>query len=90
MILRIFEGRVAATHAAEVHEAIRSTGLPELEQADGCISATFARTFDDDAEVILVVSVWKDWDSIAKWTKGNPERPVFYQGKTELMAARGH
>jgi heme-degrading monooxygenase HmoA len=86
VILRIFEGLIAAGCEAEFHQIVRQHGLPELASAPGCLSATFARAVGEEGETFTVVSVWSDWDSLSTWTGGQPQQVVYYQGRQDLLA----
>ncbi len=74
MIIRIFRTRVKANKVQEFEKFINTKGVPNLKKQTGCV-ASYAGRHDKKSTDFVVVSVWKDLDSLKKFTGASWQKP---------------
>ena len=64
MIVRVLSVQIAPDHGAEFHEYLRDHGLPRIQAHPGLVSAHVGRRTEGSDEQAIVVTIWRDWDSL--------------------------
>jgi hypothetical protein len=64
MIVRVLNVRIAPNRGAEFHAFVRDHGLPRLQGHPGLVSLNVGRRSEEADEYAIVVTVWRDWDSL--------------------------
>ena len=75
MILRVLTVEIAPGRGAEFHAFIRDKGLPRIQAHPGLISAHIGRRTEGGDERALVVTVWRDWESLQDALGPDPSQP---------------
>lgn len=91
MIVRVWSCRCKRGKQDEFENFIRSELLPTLRQIDGCLYAIAAKDFAGRQPKVMLVTVWKNLDSLKSFTGPqwrrrivNPKAATFISGKPEL------
>jgi hypothetical protein len=75
MIVRVLTVRIANDRGAEFHAFVRDHGLPRIQEHPGLVSVHVGRRTDGPAEHAIVVTVWRDWESITDALGPDPSKP---------------
>jgi len=75
MILRVLTVEIAPGRGPEFHAYIRDKGLPRIQAHPGLISAHIGRRTEGGDEHAIVVTVWRDWDSLQEALGPDPSQP---------------
>ena len=91
MIVRVWSCRCRRGKEEEFENFIRSELLPSLRQNGGCLNAIAAKDFAARQPKVLLVTVWRNLDSLRSFTGPqwrrrivNPKAATFISGEPEL------
>jgi quinol monooxygenase YgiN len=91
MIVRVWRCKCKLGKLEGFESFIRSELFPTLKRNDGCLRATVAKDLSRRQPRVLIVTTWKDLDSLMSftgphWKKSivNPKAAAFISGKPEL------
>jgi hypothetical protein len=91
MIVRVWSCKCRPGKLEGFENFIHSELFPVLEKNDGCLRAIAAKDLTGRQQKIIIVTVWKDLDSLTSftgphWRKDivNPKAAAFISGKPEL------
>ena len=70
MILRTWHGRTNLADADKYEEFMRERAAPDYQSIPGLIRAMFTRRDEDDAAHFLLVTIWRDWESVKQFGRG--------------------
>jgi hypothetical protein len=85
MIVRVLSVRIAKDRGAEFHAFVRDRGLPRIQVHPGLVSVHVGRRADGPAELAIVVTVWRDWESIMDALGPDPSQPYMLTPESELI-----
>ncbi|MCS6783706.1 MAG: antibiotic biosynthesis monooxygenase [Candidatus Caldarchaeum sp.] len=88
MIIRVWtcplkKGAEKAFEEFAVREA-----APLMRKTEGCLDAYFGIDFSSDPAVGVVVSLWRDIESIKSFTGGNWREPFIHPTEEPLLAEK--
>jgi heme-degrading monooxygenase HmoA len=78
MIARIWRGRTRAADAEAYTAFLERTGLADYRATPGNAGALVLRRLEDDTAEFVLVSFWRDIDSIRSFAGPDPERAFYY------------
>ena len=87
MILRILTVEIAPGRGAEFHAFIREKGLPRIQRHPGLVSAHIGRRTAGGDEHAVVVTVWRDWESLQDALGPDPSQPYLVTPDYEMVAS---
>jgi hypothetical protein len=87
MIIRVLSVQIAPDRGADFHEFIRDRGLPRIQAHPGLVSAHVGRRAEGQDELAIVVTVWKDWESITDALGPDPSQPYLLTPSTGLVTS---
>lgn len=87
MIIRVLSVLVEPDRGAEFHAFIRERGLPRIQAHPGLISAHVGRRTEGSDELAIVVTVWKDWESLTEALGPDPLEPYMLTPATGLVVS---
>lgn len=87
MIVRVLTVRIAKDRGAEFHAFVRDRGLPRIQEHPGLVSVHVGRRTDGPAEHAIVVTVWRDWESISDALGPDPLAPYLPTPESGLVEA---
>jgi hypothetical protein len=85
MIVRVLSVRVAQDRGAEFHAFVRDRGLPRIQQHPGLVSVHVGRRTDGPTEHAIVVTVWRDWESLTDAIGPDPSKPYMLTPESGLV-----
>jgi antibiotic biosynthesis monooxygenase (ABM) superfamily enzyme len=84
VIVRLLRARIAPNRTPEFHEFIQRVGLPALRATAGLLDVHVGRRSVGTHEEAVVVSVWRDWDSLTA-VIDDPQQPYLLTAETGLV-----
>jgi hypothetical protein len=87
MIVRVLSVQIAPDHGAEFHEYVREQGLPRIQAHPGLVSAHVGRRTDGSDEQAIIVTIWRDWDSLTDALGPDPSQPYLLPRSLKLVAS---
>jgi hypothetical protein len=85
MIVRVLTVRIAKDRGAEFHAFVRDRGLPRIQEHPGLVSVHVGRRTDGAVEHAIVVTVWRDWESITEALGPDPLQPYMPTPESDLV-----
>jgi heme-degrading monooxygenase HmoA len=85
MIARIWHGTVAASQAAEYHEFLLRTGVPDYQATPGNRGVQVLRRIDGDTAHFQIITIWDDLDSIRVFAGDEVERARYYDEDDDFL-----
>lgn len=85
MIIRVLSVQVEPDRGADFHAFIRDRGLPRIQAHPGLISAHVGRRTEGSDELAIVVTVWRDWESLTDALGPDPSLPYLPTPDTGLV-----
>lgn len=79
MVVRIWEGRTRINDSDVYQDIIEDRDIPYYKKASGFIKLSFLKRSDKDFTHFKLLTFWKDFDSIKKFTGPNFEKAVAYE-----------
>ena len=76
MITRVFRTIVKHGFEKEFEEFFNKQALPMLMSKEGLLSITFGKELDKNKNEFLMISKWKDIDSLIEFTGKDWHKPV--------------
>ena len=87
MIVRVLSVQIAPEHGAEFHEHLREQGLPRIQAHPGLVSAHVGRRTEGSDEQAIIVTIWRDWDSLTDALGPDPSKPYLLPESLKLVAS---
>jgi hypothetical protein len=84
MIIRVTSVRIAKDRGPEFHAFMRERGLPRMQEHPGLISVNVGRRTDGADEFAVIVTVWRDWDSLTDALGPDPSQPYMVTTESGL------
>lgn len=78
MIARVWTGSVAAAHADEYFELMRSVALPDYRRVPGNAGAWCLRRRKGEVVEIVMLTFWRDMAAVRGFAGDTPERAKYY------------
>ena len=78
MILRTWHGRTSLADAEEYENFMRERAAPDYQSVPGLIRALFTRRDDGDAVHFLLVTIWRDLESLKQFAGSDPSKAKYY------------
>ena len=85
MILRIFTARIRAGREAEFERMVREQSIPWLEASDGMLGYLPGKPRDEGQSEFVMVTLWKDIESLEKFAGPDWQTPVVTGEETPLV-----
>lgn len=86
MVLRVFKVNVVEALRDEFEEKFRTAALGVVEHHEGMLSAEVGKSITEDDTEYLMVSVWKDLESIKRFGGDNWEEAIIPEHMLKYMA----
>lgn len=91
MIVRVWRAKCYRHNIKEFEEWIRTDPFPILRKQPGCVYAVVGRNLESEPPEMFMVTVWKDRESMLKFTGTRWKEPVvlpkekqYLNGKPEV------
>ena len=78
MILRTWHGRTSFADAEKYEEFMRERAAPDYQSVPGLIRALFTRRDDDNEAHFLLVTIWRDLESLKQFAGDDPSKAKYY------------
>ena len=85
MIVRVLSVRIAPDRGAEFHAFVRERGLPRIQDHPGLVSVQVGRRTDGPSEHAIVISVWRDWESLTDAIGPDPSQASMLTSELGLV-----
>ncbi len=85
MIIRLVRARIASGRSPDVHALLREHGLPAVIGAPGAVDVYAARRDEGGSEIVVIVTVWRDWTSLTAALGDDPTTPYLLTGESGLV-----
>ncbi len=85
VIIRVFRVRVKPGKQGQYERMVREQILPFLRSQPGLMNLHAGARAKDHPDEFMVVSVWKDLDSVRKLAGDDWQKPVSIPGEAELV-----
>lgn len=79
MILRTWHGRTLLADADNYETFMRERAAPDYQSTPGLLRAVFTRRDDDQAAHFLLVTVWRDMESVKQFAGDDPNKAKYYE-----------
>ena len=78
MILRTWHGRTSFADAAEYEDFMRERAAPDYQSVPGLLRALFTRRDDGNEAHFLLVTIWRDLESLKQFAGAEPSKAKYY------------
>ena len=78
MIVRIWRGNTRLQDAEAYGTFLQAKGFSDYHATPGNEGALLLKRLSDDAAEFVLLSFWKDFDSIRRFAGPDPEKAVYY------------
>ncbi len=85
MIIRVLSVEIEPDRGADFHAFIRERGLPRIQVHPGLVSVNVGRRTDGPSEKAVVVTVWRDWESLTDALGPDPSQAYLTTPSTGLV-----
>src|SRR5437773_11536719 len=85
MIMRVLSVRIAPDRGAEFHAFVRERGLPRIQRNPGLVSVQVGRRADGPSEHAILVTVWRDWESLIDAVGPDPSQAFMLTSELGLV-----
>jgi transposase/heme-degrading monooxygenase HmoA len=85
MIIRVFSARLKPGMRGEYERLARTVALPLIRDQSGCFGARIEQVRDDRPNDFVVVSLWRDRESIEAFAGEHWEEAVIVPGEADLL-----
>jgi heme-degrading monooxygenase HmoA len=79
MILRTWHGRTNLADADDYEAFMRRRAAPDYKSVPGLIRAIFTRRDDAQAAYFLLITIWRDLESVKTFAGSDPEIAKYYE-----------
>lgn len=87
MIIRLVRARIAPGRSADFHAQVRAEGLPHLLAGPGLVGLHIGRRDEDGEEIAILVSVWRDWETLTSTLGEDATRPYLLTLESGLVTS---
>ena len=87
MIIRLVRARIAPGRSADFHAQVRDEGLPHLLAGPGLVGLHIGRRDEDGEELAVLVSVWRDWETLTSTLGEDATRPYLLTPESGLVTS---
>ena len=85
MIVRVFQAQLKAGKRGAYERICREHALPLMRAQPGCLSALIGASRPDRADQIVVVSVWRDLQSLQAFAGEQWQESLILPGEADLL-----
>lgn len=85
MIIRIFRVRIREGCQAEFKRLVQEQSIPWLRESDGMLGCIPGEPFGPDRREFLMVSMWRDLDSLKAFAGANWDDPLVTRDEAPLV-----
>jgi heme-degrading monooxygenase HmoA len=78
MIVRVWRGKSRVANASMYEKFLKETAYPDYGAIEGNRGWMLLRHPQDESVEFMFVSFWDSMEAIARYTKGDPDRPQYY------------
>jgi len=85
MIIRVFQAKIRLDKLAEFKRMMQEQSIPGLTSAEGMLGYFPGEPFSHDRREFVMVTLWRDIESLKKFTGENWKTPVITSDETPLI-----
>jgi transposase/heme-degrading monooxygenase HmoA len=85
MIIRVFAARLKPGMRGEYERLARATALPLMHEQPGCLGARVERVREDRPDDFVIVSLWRDFESIRAYVGERWQEAISLPGEADLL-----
>ena len=87
MIIRVFRVRIREGFQAEFKRLVQEQSIPWLKKSDGMLGCIPGEPFGPDKQEFLMISMWRDLESLRAFAGENWDDPVVTADEAPLVDA---
>ena len=85
MIIRVFRARIRQAKVAEFKRLVQEQSIPWLTSTNGLLAYFAGEPLDDDEREFVMVTLWRDLESLQGFVGENWKTPVVTLDETPLV-----
>ena len=85
MIIRVFRVKVRRSHISDFKRLVQEQSIPWLKNSDGMLDCIPGEPIDRDKREFLMISMWRDLDSLKAFAGEDWEDPVVTEDEAPLV-----
>jgi len=85
VIVRIFRAKIRQDQVSNFKRMVQEQSIPWLENADGMLGYFPAEPFGDNVQEFVMITLWKDLDSLKSFAGSDWDNPVVTEDEAPLV-----
>jgi quinol monooxygenase YgiN len=86
MIIRVFRAKIRKGRVSDFKKMVKEQSIPWLEKSDGMLGYFPGAPFGENDQEFLMVSLWRDLDSLKAFAGSDWNHPVVTEEEAPLVA----